>query len=74
MILFHVCVWVKVCVSGMWVHVCCVKFWELALVSSYRQSCQNLSELLSANKSKLKERNSIFVPSLIYLHTSEQHN
>lgn len=71
MILFHVCVWVKVCVSGMWVHVCCVK---LAQLSSYRQSCQNLFELSSANKSKLKERNSVFVPSLIYLHTSEQHS
>lgn len=43
---------VKVCVSGgVWVHVLSVKFWELAQVLSYRQSCQNLQELLSANKS-----------------------
>lgn len=43
MILFHVCVWVKVCV-------CYVKVRELAYVSSYPESCQDLSELLSANK------------------------
>lgn len=59
MILFYVCVGMKVCVSRMWMHVCCVKFWELAQVSSYALSGQNLSELLSANKSMVSSNKEI---------------